>query len=189
MLAPSGLGLLTDGRLFFNSGEALTLSDTNEKLDAYEWSPVRQQLGGCKEASGCQQLISTGTSAHPSSLLGVSSDGKDAFFFTRDVLVPADKNGQAMKIYDAREQGGIFVIPPPPPCAASDECHGPGTQAQASPQIGSYKGTGGQANEVKCKKGFHKKKGHCVRKGRHRKHHKRKAARHHRHRAGQGGVR
>ena len=127
------------------------------------------------EAAGCQQLISTGTSPHPSGVLGVGADGKDAFFFTREVLVPEDKNGEAMKIYDAREQGGYFLIPPPPPCAASDECHGAGTQAQAPPQIGSYKGTGGQAQPTSrtCKKGFKLKRGKCVKK----KHRKKKEGR------------
>jgi hypothetical protein len=180
VLPPSGLGLLEDGRLFFNSGEALTLSDTNEELDAYEWSPKREGPGACGVPAGCQRLISTGASAYPSGLLGVTANGKDAFFFTRDVLVPEDKNEQAMKIYDAREGGGFFVVPPPPPCAASDECHGPGTEAPGSPQIGTFKGTGGQARGVRkprrCKKGFRKKHGKCVRKREHRKHHHRKGA-------------
>lgn len=199
-LPPSGLGLLEDGRVFFNTGESLTLADANEKLDAYEYSPKRPGVvGGCQADGGCQQLISTGTSAHPQGLLGVTSNGKDAFFFTREALVPEDKNGQAMKIYDAREEGGFFVIPPPPPCAASDECHGPGTQAQAPPQIGTFKGTGGQFKQPKkhsCKKGFKRKHGHCVRKHRHHKHHhKRRAHRKHKgagrtsHKARQGGSR
>jgi hypothetical protein len=189
VLPPSGLGLLEDGRVFFNTGEALTLSDTNENLDAFEWSPKRDAPGGCAEAAGCQQLISTGTSPHPSGVLGVGADGKDAFFFTREVLVPEDKNGEAMKIYDAREQGGNFLIPPPPPCAASDECHGAGTQAQAPPQIGSYKGTGGQAQPTPtCKRGFKLKRGKCVKK-KNRKHRKNKGARRHSHGAGRGGNR
>jgi hypothetical protein len=199
VLPPSGLGLLQDGRLFFNTGESLTLADANGKLDAYEWSPKRDVVGGCKADGGCQQLISTGTSAHAEGLLGVSSSGRDAFFFTRDVLVPEDKNGQAMKIYDAREEGGFFVIPPPPPCAASDECHGPGTQAQAPPQIGTFRGTGGQAPQHRshrCKKGQKRKHGHCVRKHRHRRrhrrhhrHHNHEGARRHSHDARQGGSR
>lgn len=198
VLPPSGLGLLKDGRLFFNTGESLTLADANGKLDAYEWSPKRDVVGGCKADGGCQQLISTGTSAHPEGLLGVSSSGRDAFFFTRDALVPEDKNGEAMKIYDAREEGGFFVVPPPPPCAASDECHGPGTQAQAPPQIGTFKGTGGQARQHRphrCKKGQKKKHGRCGKGHKHRAHHrhrrhrKHEGARRHRHNARQGGSR
>jgi hypothetical protein len=173
-LAPDGSGLLEDGRAFFDSGEQLTLRDTNEKLDAYEWSPQREGLGGCKLEAGCQQLISTGNSAFGSGLLGVSSSGKDAFFFTRDALVGEDKNGEAMKIYDAREGGGHFVVPPPPPCAASDECHGPGSQAAPAPQIGTFKGSGGQAEAApapkpSCKKGTVRRHGKCVKKPTHKK--------------------
>ena len=53
-----------------------------------------------------------------------------------------------MKIYDARDDGGFFILPAPPPCAASDECHGPGTPVAPPPQIGSYVGAGGNAQEV-----------------------------------------
>jgi sugar lactone lactonase YvrE len=176
-LPPDGLGLLEDGRVFFSTDEQLTLSDTNEKLDAYEFSPQREGVGGCALPQGCRQLISTGTSAHPSGLLGVSSDGKDAFFFTRDELVGEDRNGQAMKVYDARSEGGHFVIPPPPPCAASDECHGAGTQAPPPPQIGTFKGSGGEYEEAAtppkaCKKPKVRRKGRCVKphkKARHKK--------------------
>ena len=89
----------------------------------------------------------------------------------------------------AGENGGYFLIPPPPPCAASDECHGAGTQAQAPPQIGSYKGTGGQAKPTRrtCRKGFKLKRGKCVKKRKHRK--DKKGARRHNHGAGRGGNR
>ena len=86
-----------------------------------------------------------------------------------------------MKIYDARREGGFFEIPPSPPCAASDECHGPSTQAAPAPALGTFKGTGGQFSPtpVKCKKGFVKKHGKCVKK-KHKDHkhkqHKRAAA-------------
>jgi hypothetical protein len=198
VLPPSGLGLLRDGRVFFNTGESLTLNDTNGKLDAYEWSPKRDVTGGCAFLQGCQQLISSGTSAYASGMLGVTSDGRDAYFFARDSLVPGDRNGEAMRIYDARENGGFFVIPPPPPCAASDECHGPSSQAQAPPQIGSFKGRGGQfksRSTRRCKKGLKrqakkqgKKQGRCVKKKR-RKQNKRKGARRASHSTQQGGSR
>ncbi len=168
VLPPNGLGLLEDGRVFFNTGEQLTLRDTNGKLDAYQFSPQGdpEVPGACKIEGGCQQLISTGNSAFPSGMLGASRDGKDAFFFTREVLVGEDKNGQAMKVYDAREGGGFFVIPPPPPCAASDECHGPSSQAAPPPPIGSFKGSGGQhtdeAKPAKCRKGKVRRRGKCV---------------------------
>ncbi|HEY7257268.1 MAG TPA: hypothetical protein VH476_11375 [Solirubrobacterales bacterium] len=130
-LAPNGLNVTDDGRVFFTTKEGLVLSDTNEKRDAYEWA------GGLTISS-----ISTGRSLADSTLLTVTRDGRDAFFFTRDVLVPEDENGGAVKIYDAREGGGYLQSSKPLPCAASDECHGPGTQAPPPPNINSVTGEG-----------------------------------------------
>ncbi len=101
LLASNGLNLTDDGRVFFTSSEPLVLRDTNAKKDAYQWS------------DGRTQLISTGASASDSGLLTVSADGTDAFFFTRQVLVPADQNGGRMKIYDARSGGGFLTLPRP----------------------------------------------------------------------------
>jgi len=186
-LPSHGLGVLEDGRVFFNSPEQLSLADTNGKQDAYEYS------------GGVLRLISTGTSIFPSSMLGASADGTDAFFFTRDVLVAEDRNGQAMKVYDAREGGGHFVIPPPPPCAASDECHGPGTVSAPPPAIGTFKGTGGQAvvAPAGCKARKVRRHGRCVkphrkRHRRHGKHHRHKRhhhPRHAHHAKARGGIR
>jgi hypothetical protein len=172
-LPSHGLGITDAGSVFFNSADQLVMRDQNEKLDAYEWE------------DGALSLISTGFSAFPSDLLTVTADGKDAFFFTRETLVPSDNNGQAMKLYDARAGGGFFVIPASPLCAASDECHGPGSQAAPPPPIGTFKGTGGQHTQVRCKKGFVRRHGRCVRKRKHhgRGHHK------HSHRHSQGSSR
>jgi hypothetical protein len=87
------------------------------------------------------------------------------------------------KLYDARVNGGFFAIPPPALCAASDECHGPGTTAAAPIQSRTTAGTpgntksGGGKSAVKCKKKFVKKHGKCVRK---KKSKKAKKRRHHR---------
>jgi hypothetical protein len=169
VLPEHGSGLTDDGRVFFNTGEQLVLRDTNENLDAYEWSPERNVIGGCAVAAGCQQLISSGTSIFDSGMLGVTAEGKDAFFFTREKLTDEDFNGEAMKIYDAREGGGFFKLPEEPPCAAADECRGAATQAATPPQIGTFKGTGGQAKPAgkRCRKGFVKRHGKCVKKKKH----------------------
>jgi hypothetical protein len=153
-LPAHGLGITDDGRAFFNSRDRLVMRDANAKLDAYEWQ------------QGVARLISTGTSAFDSGLLGVTADGKDAFFFTRDRLVERDVNGETVKLYDAREEGGFFVLPARQPCAASDECHGPGTKAAVPPAIGTFKGTGGQAKPRRCRKGLVKRRGKCVKKRR-----------------------
>jgi sugar lactone lactonase YvrE len=173
-LPAHGLGLLNDGRVFFNSAEQLVLRDQNRLQDAYEWK------------QGTVRLISTGVSPYDSGLLSVSRDGKDAFFFTREQLVSEDENELGMRVYDAREEGGVFVIPTNPPCAASDECHGPGTVAALPPQIGTFKGVGGQFKQQqkpKCRKGFQARKVHgkwrCVKvhKRRHPQKHKRHSSR------------
>ncbi len=149
----SGLNLTNDGRVFFTSVEPLVLRDTNNRLDVYEW----------KEGE-IQQLVSTGISNFDAGLLGVSADGVNAFFFTRETLAPQDKNGETMKIYDARENGGFLNIPPLPLCAAKDECHGPSTVPAPPPQIGTFKGEGGNAKPKKCKKPKVKQNGKCVKK-------------------------
>jgi DNA-binding beta-propeller fold protein YncE len=170
-LASNGLSVTEDGRVFFNTPESLVLRDSNEKKDVYEWS------------GGQIELISSGKDQFDSSLLSVSADGTDAFFFTRDVLVANDKNGTLMKLYDARESGGFFVIPEPPPCVASDECHGAGSPTPPEPVISSASpGKGGQ--ELTCKKGYVKKRGKCVKK---RKPHRNGKHRAKRHRGGNRG--
>lgn len=154
-LPSHGPGLTDDGRVFFNTLDQLVLADTNNKQDAYEWE------------KGTVRQISTATSPFDSSLLGVSANGTDAYFFTRDTLVSADNNGPLVKIYDARENGGDFVTPPALPCAASDECHGAGTVPAAPPQINSNSGSGGN---VAAKKKHHRHHHHR------RSHHKRAAS-------------
>jgi hypothetical protein len=157
-LATHGLSITDDGRIFFNSVDRLVLRDANKKRDAYEWTP---------EDGGTVELISTGMSDQNSSLLTVTADGRDAFFFTRQKLVSADLNGPIVKIYDAREQGGFFVIPQSQACQASDECHGPGTLVAPPAPIRTKSGTDGQITQLptkKCKKGFVKKRGKCVKK-------------------------
>jgi hypothetical protein len=196
-LPSGGSGITNVGSAFFNSLDPLVPRDTNRKLDAYEWAPYdpswASKPGACELAVGCQALISTGYSSFASSLLGVTNDGIDAFFFTREVLVPGDHNGQTMKVYDARAQGGFFKLPASPPCAASDECHGPSSQAAAPPAIGTHEPGGGNWRKP-CKKGFVLKRGKCVKKHkrRHRKHKRHKKHRKNHHRAaghGRGGSR
>lgn len=176
-LAPGGLDLSDDGRVFFSTANPLVLRDTNDNEDAYEWE------------DGTVQLISTGSSAFNSSLLSASANGTDAYFFTRDTLVPQDKNGTLTKIYDARAEGGFPYVPQPPACKASDECHGPGSQAPAPPGINTVTGSGNPVvQSARCKHGSVRRGGKCAS----RKHHKKKR-RHHKHggrsaNADRGGV-
>ena len=156
-MASHGLSLTDDGRMFFTTTEPLVLRDTDGVKDAYEWT------------GGAIQLISTGTSQFSSELFSASADGRDVFFFTRDKLASEDQNGSVMKIYDAREEGGRFLIPASPQCAASDECHGPGSVVPPKAGIASLAGTEGNHRETKtksrrCRKGFVRRGGKCVKK-------------------------
>ena len=174
-LASNGLSLTNDGRVFFNSTDVLAARDQDEKADVYEWEPRGDGTPQCQAPGGCIGLISTGTSRFDSSLLGASADGTDVFFFTHDTLVPQDENGELAKIYDARELGGFLLIPKPVPCKASDECHGPSSQAAPPPNIGSFEGSGGNAVVVKKKK---PRLNHHHRKHRRRKHSHHGASKH-----------
>jgi hypothetical protein len=151
-LAPNGLSLLEDGRVFFTSVAQLVLLDTNGHKDVYEW------------INGSQKLISSGAGPFDSALLSASPDGTDVFFFTHDRLAPEeDRSGNLMKIYDAREGGGFFKLPASVPCQASDECHGPGTPQPGPADIKSS-GKTTQGNAIFCAKKLVKKRGKCVKK-------------------------
>jgi hypothetical protein len=170
-LSPHGLNLADDGRVFFTTRESFTLRDTNEKEDAYEWN------------NGRIALISSGIGQDDSALVTVTADGKDAFFFTRDVLVPTDKNGNVVKIYDARENGGFPFDPPRGLCKASDECHGPGSEAPPPPNINTTSGPEKArppvaSKQKKCKKPKVLKKGKCVKKAPKKKHKRHSNRRH-----------
>jgi len=154
-LAPNGLSLLEDGRVFFTTRFPLVLNDPNGKKDVYEW------------VAGGVQLISAGTGSFDSALLSASADGTDDFFFTHAALASReDSNGALMRIYDAREGGGFFKLPPAVPCQASDECHGPGTPTPAPADIKSS-GKTSQGNVIVCAKNRVKKRGKCVKKKAH----------------------
>ncbi len=172
-LPADGLAISDDGRLFFNTGTAISVEDTGGTKDIYEW------------VGGRARLISSGIGRFNSELLTVTHDGTDAFFFTHDTLDPKiDKNGERTKIYDARVGGGLFALPSSPGCRASDECHGPGTIAPPPPQIDSSGPTSDGNHGIKkgCSKGKVKKHGKCVKKAKPKKpgtKHTKKGKKHH----------
>ncbi len=160
-LASHGSSLSDDGRVFFTTTEPLVLRDLNEKKDAYEWS------------AGEVAPLSSGSSPLDSGLFSVSADGRDAYFFTHETFVGQDGNGNTMKIYDAREDGGYLVEPPRLPCQASDECHGPGSPQPLPPEIrtvtGSHHGQTKGAKAKRCAAGSVRRHGKCVKRKSHRK--------------------
>ncbi len=162
----NGRFMTNDGRAFFSTGDPLVPQDTDEVRDVYEYVDGRPQLisaGTGENDSGLSilgdEVLST------AGLVGVSENGTDAYFSTYDSLVGQDHNGNSLKFYDARVDGGFPYVPPAAPCAAADECHGPGSSppTPTANGTGAYDGSGG--NLPKTASSHH---------GKHRRHRRRK---------------
>ncbi len=158
---PGNLSREGEGRLFFESLDALVPRDVNASTqDVYEWEP--NGVGSCKRAQGCVSLISSGQSPNDSMFVDSSDSGNDAFFITREKLLPRDKNDQ-LDLYDARVGGG-FEEAAPAPCSP-EACAGPIASPPAQPSAASNEVTGpGNPKPKRCKPGFVKKQGKCVKK-------------------------
>jgi hypothetical protein len=131
--------LSDEGRLFFNSSDALVPQDSNGNEDVYEYEPVG--VGGCAEGSssggsvykpvrafelergrgeepaGCVSLISSGVGFGESAFLDASETGGDVFFLTAEKLVHKDVD-TALDVYDAHE----CTTPCPVEVSSSPEC-------------------------------------------------------------------
>jgi hypothetical protein len=144
--------LLNDGRLFFNSSDALVPHDINGKDDVYEYEP--KGVGSCETentSGGCVALISSGESEQESDFLDASENGSDVFFLTSAKLSPLDTE-TGFVVYDARVCGtapgaeGACPSPesaPVKPC--SDEtCQGapPSPPAYPVPATATHSGAG-----------------------------------------------
>jgi hypothetical protein len=135
--------------VFFQSEEALVPGDSDGKADVYEWK------------GGRVFLISSGRSnGTPDFLYGMTPDGHDVFFETRDTLLPEDRSGGAGAIYDARIGGGGFEGSEKSPCAVEDNCQGAPTPSPLLSMPGSESPkTGAQAvphpRPRRCPKGTH----------------------------------
>jgi hypothetical protein len=160
----NGLFQTEDGRTFFSTKDALVSRDADGIKDVYEY------------VNGRPQLISPGTGDYegpeyaPAGLVGVSSNGVDAYFSTYNTLVPEDENGPFLKFYDARTNGGFHFEKPPAPCAAADECHGPSSEAAAPLVIGTGVNNGSRGNVQQAKRKRRRCKAKRCR--HHRKHHR-----------------
>jgi DNA-binding beta-propeller fold protein YncE len=155
------------GRVFFDTPEALVPSDTNGQTDVYEYE------------DGHLHLISSGTSPRGSSFTDASESGDDVFFFSTQALVPQDNQEGMKAIYDARVDGGFPAGASPPACTTADACRtpvSPQPSIYGAPASQTFSGAGNlappaakpkakpKAKPVKCRKGFVKKKGKCVKK-------------------------
>jgi len=166
----SGLFMANDGRTFFYTTEALVPQDTDNIHDVYEYTEGRAQL--ITQGTGARDITITNnngfTTTREATFLGVSADGINVYFSTFDVLVGQDQNGQYLKVYDARTDGGFPFVPISASCEAADECHGPGSSPPTAAQLGSTAELGNGGN-------YHGTTATTKKKHR-KKHHKRKQA-------------
>ncbi len=156
--------LTDEGRLYFDSRDALSPFDTNEGAeDVYEYEP--NGVGSCERANGCVYLISAGSEPYDSNLVTIDEDGSDVFFTTRDRLTLKDTD-DVIDLYDAREDGGI----PGESETSRGECQGEACQPQVSPPndptpgSSTFEGAGNVDEKKTTKKHKHKKKRHAKKK-------------------------
>jgi hypothetical protein len=173
--ATSGLAVSAEGTVEFESMNALTPLAVSEHENVYEFS------------DGEVYLLSPGTEAvspvdqenQPSlsRLLGIDESGRDAFFGTTESLVPQDTNSQT-SWYDARIEGG-FPAPTEAPACLSGTCRGPFSSVPSLPVAGGTATAAAGGNlalqpppaavvksklVAKCKKGFVRRRGKCMKK-------------------------
>jgi hypothetical protein len=161
-----GRFMADDGRAFFSTEESLVPQDANgDIMDTYEYVGGRPQLITSGQASrdftGGSEILSLVAIPELVGLEHVSRDGTDVYFSTFETLVTQDDNGQFVKFYDARTNGGFPDNPDLGPCAAADECHGTDSSPPAAPVVGTSAGLGNGGNvqpEQQKKKKKKKKK-------------------------------
>jgi DNA-binding beta-propeller fold protein YncE len=160
---PQPRNLTQQGRLFFDSRDDLSPHDTNGAIqDVYQWEP--EGVGSCERAGGCVSLISSGKSPVDSIFVNATPSGDDAYFITRERLLPTDTDDW-LDLYDARVRGGFGESTPIAPCVG-EACKGPLAIPPRQPSAGSgdFQGPGNEKQKHKKKKKKHKKK-HKHRKG------------------------
>jgi hypothetical protein len=179
-LADDGNVSANGQRIFFESPDPLVAGDSNtnsppapernegelepQGRDVYEWE------------NDVVYLISSGTSTRDSYLLDSSENGDDVFFATAQGLAPSDTDG-GYDVYDARvPRSGEDVTRSPTGCEG-DSCEGsakgfegpvaplsPGGSGNPAPESTSTPTTAKpQAKPLKCRRGYVKRKGRCVR--------------------------
>ena len=140
----NGIFMSNDGPAFFFSRDAVVTDDTNGIADVYEFASRRPQL--ISSGTGETDRVITGEAV----LVDVRFDGVAVYFETFQKLVNGDRNGQALRFYDARIGGG-FVLPPLVfPCEAAEECRSSGSSTPAPPTVASSValGAGGNVREA-----------------------------------------
>jgi hypothetical protein len=138
----------------FMTKEQLVPTDTDEADNAYVWK------------EGALGAVPAETKRPPA----VSPSGNAIAFSTLDALLPGRDSDTAEDVYVALEGGGFpEPLPPPPGCNPLLEagCQGAGSAApKADSPVTTNPTSGNVRQPTKCKKGFVKKKGRCVKKPR-----------------------
>jgi hypothetical protein len=155
------------GSVLFQTSQSLAGGDVDGVRDVYLYN------------QGRTLLISGGKGKYASEIGGITPDGSDAFFITRDPLVAQDTDGGARDVYDARVEGGFPAPTVVAGCESAGTCH---PRAPAPPRTAAPLTTSnGPGNPP------HRPRPRCRRKTgetipcRHRAKHRKKRHKHHRH--------
>ncbi|MGA2165289.1 MAG: hypothetical protein ABSH36_12570 [Solirubrobacteraceae bacterium] len=148
--------LAEDGRLFFESRDALVPHASDGRKNVYEYE------------NGHVYPISDVAGGYESFFLAATPDGNDVFFGSADQLLPQDASNNVV-VYDASVNGGFPAIATTPPCDNGDSCKPPPARQPGvfgAPGSSTFSGQGNmkpvvtvtpvvksKAKSVKCKKG------------------------------------
>jgi hypothetical protein len=164
--------LSDEGRVFFDSPDALVPQATSGLESVYEYEPegvpasgpyacTRSSATFSASADGCVALISSGSAVAEAAFLDASGmgpggeEGEDVFFLTSAPLVPGDIDG-AFDVYDAHVCSVAAPCPaaavaPVPACASADACRAlapPVPSVFGSPSSATFSGAGNLAPPV-----------------------------------------
>ncbi len=115
------IGPTDDGTVLYNAAARISPRDSSPRADVYLWR------------DGAARLLSSGHSDVISFPVGMSDDGREAFFATSDRLAPTD-NDDNQDVYVARVDGGFLAPPSPAPECVVEACQGaPSLAVPASP--------------------------------------------------------
>ncbi|HTC61076.1 MAG TPA: 6-bladed beta-propeller [Solirubrobacteraceae bacterium] len=153
--------LSNEGRLFFDSQDALVPADVDGTKDVYEYEP--SGAGSCRSpaygqsagdvfvvgSDGCVALISAGASSAESSFMDASENGGDVFFLTVSRLSLRDED-TSVDIYDAHEcttasPCAAAEVVAPPACTTGDSCKpapAPQPSTFGAPASSTFSGAG-----------------------------------------------
>jgi hypothetical protein len=125
-------------QVYFMTAQPLVASDTNGLQDVYEWRSDGSD--GCAQAAGCDSLLSTAEQSSNAYLIDTAVDGRDVFFTTVSALTRGGE-GERLKVYDARVDGGF--LEPSTACSGTG-CQGapPSLPIFATPASATFNGVG-----------------------------------------------